>query len=155
MKYQGIMIIMFVMSTIMISACQYYPTIDEPTSYYDEPVLQIESVTNRVTGSVIKNITLQDFFVKNRPTKASYFFGHSPSLEQNIMLNEKDNNILCSLPSGLGFEMGQHTFRMSSPGFRDTVITINTTFATISFLGGLGNYRYSGGTKVRLTMTPQ
>jgi hypothetical protein len=154
MKIQLRIIIAFFL-ILTISSCREYASNgdEDRKSSIDEPVLIIEAVSNKRTGAGIQSVNLRDFVVKNRPIQPAHFFVQTPNAYRNIVLNEQDNSIACTLPCGLGFEMGEYQFRMSAIGFKDTSITINATFATITPVG-LG-FRASGGTRVKFEMTPQ
>ncbi len=113
---------------------------------YEEPVLNVLSVTDRVTNIRIGAVWVTEVLLDT--TELDLL-----ALRQGVSTNVSysDSGLYCIPPFGFGTQRGLYTLSLSADGYRDTVVSLPAAYAV--FRGGCPSSN-TGGTRVVVKMSP-
>lgn len=116
---------------------------------YLEPLIQIDRVLESASGLTVPRVFIREIvFQTASPVSPNSLIGAGvPS--RNVTV--EGDRLVCDIACGFGSAVGAYAFTLQATGYRDTLVTINATYAR-----GHGNCPavLSGGQKLVVEMRP-
>jgi len=130
----------------LLSACDSGdPGVGPCVHIYEEPVLNITSVTDEDTSAEIAQVQIYDVFVDEVARGTEDL---TAMVSENITV--EGATLLCTLPCGFGTEEGLYTFSVNAEGYQETMVSQRAEYAT--FEGGCPSYN-TDGTRFSFSMS--
>lgn len=123
--------IVLILITVLLSACQneFNPIYGPCVHYYLDPIIEIKSVSEEVSGQSIPSFTITNAMIDGLKIDLH-------ALVNDVSFNTVfyDSALYCSAPCGFGSEEGEYRLAVSAIGYRDTIMTFNARYR--KFQGG-------------------
>lgn len=132
---------------IAVSRCDHEEEFTGPCVHvYEEPVLNVLSVTNRATNQRLDAVWVRQVAFEGEDLDLL-------ALRQSVSyrVSYTDSGLYCNPPFGFGTANGHYTLSISADGFRDTVVTVSAAYSI--YRGGCPSSN-SGGTKFVVQLKP-
>jgi hypothetical protein len=137
-----------VLLVLAVAACNG-PTLGYCDIFYDEPLLNVINVRDRVTNAALPQVMIRNVNYNGRVVADLHpLVDGSPAPGITIVGQE----LRCDVACGFSVDEGPYQFTVHRVGYRDTTVTTNAVYATRR---GSCPTTLSGGVKLHLVLSPE
>lgn len=113
---------------------------------YAEPIVQIEAVSDAVTGDLIDVVFISN--VERDGQEDRYFRQEETGITEE---DDDESRLICTTPCGFGFIPGMWTFEVVAEGYQAENISVEADYE--EFHGGCPSVS-TGGTVITIELSP-